>query len=91
MTTKNYIQAAIQAAGGYRKTANLCRVNISAVQKWEKQARLPISELAGFTGYAHALQVASGGKVTAIQIRAATYRSHLNDHKARAKREGRKA
>jgi hypothetical protein len=91
MSTKNYIQAAITAAGGYRKTANLCRVNINTVQKWEKKGRLPLTELAGFTGYAHALQVASGGKIMATQIRAATFKSHLADHKARVKREKRQA
>jgi len=91
MARKNFVQAAIRAAGSYRKAATACGVNISAVQRWEKQGRLPLTELIGFTGYANALQVASSGKVTAHQLKASSYAAHLADHKARVKREGRRA
>lgn len=67
MDIPNPLQAAIDQLG-LTALARTCQVSHQAVRKWQRQGRMPRTEWTGETGYAPAIEEATGGKVTKDQL-----------------------
>ena len=56
------------AVAGLGKLAARLDVTYHSLRKWQKQGRLPRTELSGESDYAQKIEQATGGKVTAIEL-----------------------
>ena len=67
MNATTPLQAAIDQIG-LTAVARTCGVSHQAVRKWQRQGRMPRTEWTGETAYAAAIEAATGGQLTKLQI-----------------------